>query len=245
MTDSRGTLAVRPSEFGAAPAVAVVAPQDVDDLLVVRDVHKRWGNSPILEGVDLAVPRGGLVSICGANGTGKTTLLRIAAGLIHAESGTVAIEGLHSERDRRAYLGRLGFLSAGDRSLYARLRARRHLDLCARLALIPAGRRTAAVDQALGVFGLDGFADRRADRLSMGQRQRVRLAMTFVHDPSLVLLDEPANSLDQDGLDVLAAYLEQLRRRGGAAVWCAPDIAQSTLESDIQLRLTGGRLEPA
>ena len=57
----------------------------------------------------------------------------------------------------------------------------------------------------------------------MGQRQRVRLAMTFVHDPALILLDEPANSLDQEGLDVLAAYLEQLRSRGGAAVWCAPD----------------------
>ena len=110
-----------------------------DDLLVLHGIRKRWGKSPVLEGVDLSVARGALVSISGANGTGKTTLLRIAAGLIHPDSGEVALDGLHPERDRRAFLGRLGFLSAGDRTLYARLSPRRHLDLGARLALLPAG----------------------------------------------------------------------------------------------------------
>ena len=194
--------------------------------------------------VDLSVPRGALVSISGANGTGKTTLLRIAAGLIHPDSGEVTLDGLHPERDRRAFLGRLGFLSAGDRTLYARLSARRHLDLGARLALLPAGARAAAIERALGVFALDDFADRRVDRLSMGQRQRVRLAMTFVHDPALILLDEPANSLDQEGLEVLAIP-RAVRRRGGAAVWCAPDGIPTPMASDTALRLAEGRLRPA
>ena len=243
MTDRGETSAVQidaPTESHASAA----SPAAAGDLLVLHAIHKRWGKLPVLDGVDLAVPRGSVVSVCGANGTGKTTLLRIAAGLIHPESGTVALDGLHPERDRRPYLARLGFLSAGDRSLYARLSARRHLDLCARLALVPAGRREAAVARALGVFGLEDFADRRADRLSMGQRQRVRLAMTFVHDPDLVLLDEPANSLDQEGLEVLTAYLEQLRRRGGLAVWCAPEGIQTQLAADAELRLAEGRLRP-
>ncbi len=226
------------------PLETVAPARDVDQLLVLQGIHKSWGKRTVLEGVDLSVARGALVSICGANGTGKTTLLRIAAGLIHSESGRVAIDGLHPERDRRAYLRRLGFLSAGDRGLYARLSARRHLDLCARLALIPAGRRVGAVERALAAFALDGFAGRRVDRLSMGQRQRVRLAMTFVHEPDLILLDEPGNSLDQEGLSVLTAYLEQLCRRGGAAVWCAPEGVQAPLASDTSFRLAAGRLQP-
>jgi ABC-type multidrug transport system ATPase subunit len=220
------------------------APADeADGLLVLQDIRKSWGKRPILEGLGLSVPRGALVSISGANGPGKTTLLRIAAGLIHPESGDVALDGLHPERHRRGYLARLGFLSAGDRSLYARLSGRRHLDFCARLALIPADRRGAAIAQAIDVFALNDFADRRADRLSMGQRQRVRLGMTFVHDPALVLLDEPMNSLDGEGLDVLAAYLERLCRRGGAAVWCSPEGVPASLAADNELRLADGRLQ--
>jgi ABC-type multidrug transport system ATPase subunit len=227
----------------AALAPEVTAPPPgVEGFLLLQGIQKRWGTKPVLNGVELAVAGGSLVSISGANGSGKTTMLRIAAGLIHPDSGTVSIDGLHPERDRRTYLSRLGFMSAGDRGLYARLTARRHLDLGSRLALIPAGARAAAVERALEIFELTDFAGRRADRLSMGQRQRVRLAMAFVHNPALVLLDEPANSLDQAGLDVLTAYLERLRRGGGAAVWCAPEGVASQLAPDVELRLADGRL---
>lgn len=231
----------------AAPRArqAAASSADGDALLVLHGIEKRWGNRLILAGLDLRVSRGALVSISGANGTGKTTLLRIAAGLIHPDSGTVAIEGLHPERDRRPFLRQLGFLSAGDRGLYARVTARRHLDLGARLALIPSHLRAEAVERALGVFALEEFADRRADRLSMGQRQRVRLAMTFVHDPAVILLDEPGNSLDREGLGVLRDYLDELRSRGGAAVWCAPEGVQTPLASDTTLRLVDGNLQTA
>ena len=219
-------------------------PREADNRLVLSGISKKWGSLPVLDGVDLTVHGGSVVFVSGANGSGKTTLLRIAAGLIYADSGTVTLDGLHPERNRRAYLTRLGFLSAGDRSLYARLSARRHLDLGARLALVPARTRTAAVEQAVETFELSDFADRRVDRLSTGQRQRVRLAMTFVHRPDLVLLDEPASSLDREGLDVLSAYLGQLRRRGGAAVWSAPEGAQMPSETDLALRLAAGHLLP-
>jgi ABC-2 type transport system ATP-binding protein len=231
----------------AAPRArqAAESSADGDELLVLHGIQKRWGDRLILAGLDLRVSRGALVSISGATGTGKTTLLRIAAGLIHPDSGTVAIQDLHPERDRTAFLRQLGFLSAGDRGLYARVTARRHLDLGARLALIPSQLRAEAVERALGVFALEEFADRRADRLSMGQRQRVRLAMTFVHDPAVVLLDEPGNSLDREGLEVLRDYLDELRSRGGAAVWCAPEGVQTPLASDTTLRLVGGNLQAA
>jgi ABC-type multidrug transport system ATPase subunit len=235
MTELQAALTVE----DAVPPVAAPA---AGSLLELADIHKSWGARTILAGVDLAAGRGTLIAVSGANGIGKTTLLRIAAGLIHPDSGEVAIDGLHPERDRRAYLARLGFLSAGDRGLYARLSARRHLDLSARLALLSARERSAAVERALELFELDGIADRRADRLSTGQRQRVRLAMTFVHNPDLVLLDEPANSLDSDGLDALVRYLDLVRGRGGAAIWCTPEASGVPADADTTLRLANGRL---
>lgn len=245
MNDGRDVVAIGQATVDLAerPVRHAVATQpDPKELLVLEGIHKSWGKRPVLEGADLVVARGRLISISGANGTGKTTLLRIAGGLIHPESGSVTIDGLHPERDRRAYLSRLGFLSAGDRALYARLTARRHLDLSARLALAPPQERAAAVDRAIDVFALDDYADRRVDRLSMGQRQRVRLAMTFVHSPDLILLDEPANSLDHDGLEVLSRYLAMVRERGGAVVWCAPEGSESHLAADTRVHLVEGRL---
>jgi ABC-type multidrug transport system ATPase subunit len=217
-------------------------PARSDNRLVLCGISKRWGSAQVLDGLDLEVAAGSVVLVSGANGSGKTTLLRIAAGLIHADTGSLALDGLHPERDRRAYLARLGFLSAGDRSLYARLSGRRHLDLGARLALVPARARHRAVEQALDTFALTDFADRRVDRLSTGQRQRVRLAMTFVHRPDLVLLDEPTTSLDSDGLEILSAFLDRLKQHGGAAVWSAPQGVQAPYKADRELRLTEGRL---
>ncbi len=225
--------------------VIVTSSRDEGGLLVLDCVRKRWGAQTVLRDVGLSVQRGSVVSIGGANGAGKTTLLRIAAGLIRPESGTVEVDGLHPERDRRSYLRRTALLSAGDRALYARLSPRRHLDLGARLALLSAGERRRAVQRSLARFALDEFADRRADRLSTGQRQRVRLAMALVHDPELVLLDEPANSLDRSGLELLTAYLDDLCARGGAGVWCAPESSATPLGADTALRLADGELRPA
>jgi ABC-2 type transport system ATP-binding protein len=213
-------------------------------LLTLSAVRKQWGERTILDGVDLTVEPGTIVSVTGSNGTGKTTLLRIAAGLIRPQSGHVGLAGLDAERDRSRYLARLGFLSSGDRGLYARLSARRHLDFAARLALISKSDRRRAVERALATFDLEGNADRRVDRLSTGQRQRVRLAMTFVHEPDLILLDEPANSLDADGLQLLTRYLEHGRAVGSAVVWCAPDGEEARLAADSAFRLAEGRLWP-
>jgi ABC-type multidrug transport system ATPase subunit len=96
-------------------------------------------------------------------------------------------------------------------------------------------------------FGLFELARRRLDRLSMGQRQRVRLAMAFLHEPLLLLLDEPWNSLDEEGERLLAASLIEVRNRGGSAICCTPtglELGRSVPRADRRLRLEGGRLHP-
>jgi heme ABC exporter ATP-binding subunit CcmA len=212
--------------------------------LVIRGVSRNYGDRPVLDRVDLSVEPGTSVLVTGPNGAGKTTLLRIAAGVITADSGKVSLGGLDPEKSRRAYQRQIAFLSAGDRGLYARLKVRQNLEFWARIAFIPADRRETAVEAAIDRFRLRELADRRSDRLSMGQRQRVRLAMTFCHEPALVLLDEPGSSLDQEGLDQLTRAIEDVLEGGGAVLWCAPTGDHESLPADKAYMVREGALEP-
>jgi ABC-2 type transport system ATP-binding protein len=216
-------------------------------VLAVAGVTKRWrpDRPPVLDGVELAVRPGEVVGVLGRNGAGKTTLLRIAAGLITADAGSVRLLGLRPQRDRAEYQRRLGFLSAGNSGLYGRLRVEHHLDLWARLAYVPRARRGAAIDRVRRTFDLDELWGQRVDRLSMGQRQRVRLALALLHDPELALLDEPRTSLDADGIAHVKAAVDDLTARGGSALVCAPAAEDLGLECDRRYRISDGHLEAA
>lgn len=214
--------------------------------LVLEGIVKRWPGVPVvLEGVDLELAAGTAVAIVGRNGTGKTTLLRIAVGLIDPEQGTVRIAGLDPEHDRTEFQRRAGFVSAGNSGLYARLATRHHLDMWARLALLPRERRERAIERVVGEFALESLLDRRVDRMSMGQRQRLRLALGFLHEPAVVFLDEPTTSLDDEGIALLGAAIESLKARGGAAVACLPAHWEQIPGLDAAHVLRDGRLERA
>src|SRR4051794_22353220 len=160
--------------------------------LAMHGIVKRWKGlpAPVLAGVDLDLEPGTIVAISGRNGTGKTTLLRIAAGIIRPDSGAVSIAGFDPEKRRRESPRRVGFVSAGSAALYARLPADDHLSMVARLALLPRLERVRAALHVLDRFELAELRGKRVDRLSMGQRQRLRLALGFLHGPEVILLDE-------------------------------------------------------
>jgi ABC-type multidrug transport system ATPase subunit len=172
-------------------------------------------------------------------------MLRIAAGLVRPERGRVRLGSLDVEGDRTEFQRRIGFLSATSTGLYGRLTVRDHLRLWSRLALLPPAVAIRCCARVVDSFALGGLGDSRVDRLSMGQRQRVRLASAFLHEPSVVLLDEPANSLDDDGIALLAAELERIRQGGRAAVCCTPAAGSGVLAPDRRLTITAGRLVAA
>jgi ABC-2 type transport system ATP-binding protein len=214
--------------------------------LELEGIVKRWpGAPPVLEGVSLRLEPGSALAIVGRNGAGKTTLLRIAAGLIAADQGTAAVDGLDPRRDRAEYQRRVGFLSAGNSGLYARLKAEHHVEFAARLALLPKAERSAAMERVTRAFELEPLFGKRVDRLSMGQRQRLRLSLAFIHDPSTVLLDEPGTSLDDEGIELVGAAIEGVKARGGAALVCLPAHWEQVPAIDAGLRLVAGLLEPA
>lgn len=210
--------------------------------LLIEDIHHRWGPSEVLRGASLALMPSTVAWLGGPNGAGKTTLMRVAAGLLAAQKGSVSLQGLDPERDRRAFQQRLGFLSAGDRGLQARMTVTQNLELWAALALLPRSRRRELVTGSLSRFDLDELRAQRVDRLSMGQRQRVRLAMTFLHEPDVVLLDEPHTSLDDFGLSLVEDAMAAVTARGGAVLWCSPAATALPLPADERYHLEDGRV---
>jgi ABC-2 type transport system ATP-binding protein len=213
----------------------------VTALLRVEDVQLALAGRQVLKGASLEVQPGSIVCLAGGNGAGKTTLLRVAAGIFVAHAGRVRAGSLEPVRDRRSYARHVGFVSAGNDGVYGRLKVRQNLEMWAAIAYVPLARRAAAVAAAIEAFGLGELAERRSDRLSLGQRQRIRLALGTLHRPPLLLLDEPHTSLDDEGLETLTNALEAHRKGGGAVVWAAPSPDHAPLPRDAVVTIRDGR----
>jgi ABC-type multidrug transport system ATPase subunit len=215
--------------------------------LTLRGLTKRWRKDqpPVLDDVSLALGAGTITWVGGRNGAGKTTMLRIAAGLIDPDRGCAEVWGVTVHEDRARYQRLVAFLPAGDRGLYARLTVRRHLEFWARISMLPRGEVRRLVERAIETFQLSELADRRVDRMSMGQRQRLRIAMTFLPGPAVVLLDEPLTSLDGEGTALLDEAVQEVLSREGAVLWCSPSGDHLDTPFDARFTLDDGVLEPA
>ncbi len=216
-------------------------------VLELRGLSKSWPGSsvPVFQDVGLFLPKGTHILIEGSNGAGKTTLLRVIAGLLSPDTGEVRVCDTTAEAGRVAFHREIGLASAGNSGLYARLSARHHLSFAARIGLVERRRRTPLIERAVERFALAEFATRRVDRLSMGQRQRLRLAMAFLHEPALVLLDEPLTSLDSAGREILAEAIGAHREAGRSVLWCGPSGEAPAVSPDLHMALADGTLRAA
>jgi ABC-2 type transport system ATP-binding protein len=215
--------------------------------LAIRGVTKRWRKDLplILDGLDLVLEPGTLTWVGGRNGAGKTTMLRIAAGLIEPEQGKAEVWGFTARESPARYQRLVSFLPAGDRGLYARLTVRRQLEFWARVSMMSRGEVRSSVERAIDAFDLRELTDRRVDRMSMGQRQRLRIAMTFLPQPETVLLDEPLTSLDTESGELLHQAVRKVLDRDGVVLWCSPSGEDPDIEFDARWTLERGRLVPA
>ena len=178
--------------------------------LEVSGLVKRYGRVLALDGCSLRVPRGHLVGLLGPNGAGKTTVMRTLFGLVVPDAGTVRWRG--RPVDARCWQ-RFGYMPE-ERGLYPGMRVREQIIYFGRLAGLSTSNAAVAADRWIARLGLAGRADSRVDRLSHGNQQRVQLAVALVHDPELVILDEPFAGLDPIAVDALAALMHELCEEG-------------------------------
>ena len=168
-------------------------------MIAARGLGRRFGEKRVLDGVDLDLPRGGFLLVTGPNGSGKTTLLRLVAGLLVPTAGELRVD---APRERVGFLGH-------EPLVYRELTALENLDLYGRLYRV--AERRERIGMLLERFGLWEARNRRAETFSRGMLQRLALCRTLLHDPELLVLDEPFSALDEEGAALLDRELAELR----------------------------------
>lgn len=191
----------QPSASAGEPAIDIVS------------VQKHFGRGPgavqALAGLSLSIPRGVVYGLLGPNGAGKSTLLRLLAGLLRPDSGDIRIFGQPATPASRRRLGML----IESPSFYPFLTAREHLDILAR-----SSATQHSVEPVLRRIGLEKAADKAVSGFSLGMKQRLGLGCALVTEPEAIILDEPTNGLDPDGILEMRALIHDLVHRDGLTV---------------------------
>ncbi|HET6309458.1 MAG TPA: heme ABC exporter ATP-binding protein CcmA [Candidatus Nitrosotalea sp.] len=171
-------------------------------IIVANGLTHWFGSEVALESIDLAIDAGEHMAVLGENGAGKTTLLRILATAARPTSGRLQIMGLDALRERKRLRARIGFVAHAP-GLYPALSATENLEFFCTLQ----GVRKTKVAETLALVGLSEVAKRPAGQLSRGMQQRLAIGRAILHDPKLLVLDEPDASLGSDAADLLAALM--------------------------------------
>jgi ABC-2 type transport system ATP-binding protein len=198
-----------------AVASAPAAPAAPGPAIRTHGLSKRFGSVVALDALDLEVPRGSIFGLLGPNGAGKTTTIRILTGLAHATGGTAEVAGIDVSDDRPEVRKRMGYLDQDPR-FYGWMRGRELLELSGRLAGLSGTELKTRVKDTLARTGLADAGNRRIGTYSGGMRQRLGIAQAVLHEPELLILDEPVSSLDPEGRRDLLELIEGLR--GSATV---------------------------
>ena len=214
--------------------------------LSVRGISKRFGSHQALDGVALEVPPRACVVVLGASGCGKTTLLRVIAGLTTPDSGEIWMRGVQVSASRRilvaAHERRIGFVFQ-DLALWPHLTVRHNLEFVLEAQQVPQADRAARVEGALQVVRIEELIDRYPHELSGGEQQRVALARAIVGEPQILLLDEPLSSLDAELRATLRQELARLQRSLQlTAVYVTHDREDASALADFIVEMRAGRI---
>ncbi|TFF33641.1 ABC transporter ATP-binding protein [Mucilaginibacter psychrotolerans] len=183
-------------------------------LLETRSLSHRFADgAAVLNNINLQVPAGAVYGFLGANGAGKTTTLRLVLGLLKKQRGEILLFGRPLESNRLQALSRIGAMIESP-SLYGHLTAAENLQVLQKVYRCPEAR----IAQVLEMVGLAATGNKKAARFSLGMKQRLSIAMALLHEPDLLILDEPTNGLDPNGMIEVRELLLHLNRQHGITI---------------------------
>ncbi len=202
---------------------------------IFRD--RKRGELRAVDGVSLRVEPGEIVALLGPNGAGKTTTMRLLAGLLSPDQGEALLAGKPPAQARDT----LGFLPA-DSGLYHRLTPREVLRIFGSLSGLSRDDLNRRVDYLAERLGISGFSDTRIARLSTGMRQRVAVARCLVHDPKILIMDEPTKGLDVESSRAVEDFILEIKKEGKAILVSTHIMEEAEFLSDRIVVITGGRV---
>ncbi len=184
-----------------------------DAAIVARGLTRKFGRLVAVNHVDLAIPRARIFGFLGPNGSGKSTTIRMLCGLLEPSDGTVDVLGYRMPQDAEKLRSKLGYMTQRF-SLWDDLTVRENLEFMAQVFGIPVRERRRVIGERSGEYELGPILDQRAGTLSGGQRQRLALAAATLHEPELLLLDEPTSAVDPQSRRDFWESLFELVNRG-------------------------------
>ncbi|MBN8191211.1 ATP-binding cassette domain-containing protein [Bacillus sp. NTK074B] len=195
-----------------------------------------------LKHVSLSVQKGEVVGLLGENGAGKTTLLRAIATLLTPTEGFIEVAGYDTIKNPNEIKTRIGVLFGGETGLYDRLSARENLQYFARLYGLSKHETKVRIDDLSRMFGMRDYLDRRVGGFSKGMRQKVAISRTLIHNPDIILFDEPTTGLDITSSNVFRQLVHQLKREGKTILFSSHIMEEVSMLCDKVAMMHKGEL---
>ncbi len=224
-----------PQDEAAKPAVAPPAatplPAGAEPAIRARNLTRRFGDFTAVDNVSFDIAKGEIFGFLGSNGCGKTTTMKMLTGLLPASDGEAWIFGNPVDAQDISTRNRVGFMSQSF-SLYGELTVRENLVLHARLFHLGAAKTKRRMDELVPRFGLGPYMDQRASELPLGLRQRLSLAVAVIHEPEILILDEPTSGVDPQARDAFWDLLLELARRDGVTIFISTHFMDEGMRCD-------------
>ncbi|MGG0737441.1 ATP-binding cassette domain-containing protein [Niallia taxi] len=215
-------------------------------MITVQKVSKTFKDKKTyvaaLKHVSFHIKKGETVGLLGENGAGKTTLLRSIATLLQPTEGIITVSGFDTKTNPNEIKQKIGVLFGGETGLYDRLSARENLEYFARLYGLSKHETRVRIDELARMFGMRDYLDRKVGNFSKGMRQKVAIARTLIHNPEIILFDEPTTGLDITSSNVFRQLVHQLKQDGKTIIFSSHIMEEVSLLCDSVAMMHKGEL---
>jgi len=195
-------------------------------LIEVKNLRKGFKNITAVDGIDFKVNEGEIVGLLGENGAGKTTTLRMIATMLNPTEGTAIINGYDIVKDASKVRGQIGILFGGEVGLYDRLTARENIKYFAELNGMSKGETEESINYLVKMLDMKEYIDRRVGKFSRGMKQKVAIARSIVHRPTVMLFDEPTAGLDVTASRIVQDFILKCKQDNKAIVFSSHSMSE-------------------